>query len=243
MSAQPITFPYPTENSCTVNIDFEGNEYLLRWDGDWRQLPELTHFPTVTNATITPVLHSSSVDDIWRRSQVLKFGADAHLRVLSSCTDEFPVCKIALDARQRRLVQDEFSILRDLSSRGVPIVRTHQQPLNDEKGIFGFRMEMLADIDLETAADYIPDIEQAINDIHRCGIVLQDISPSNIMLNQHKRITLIDFGRAGYIGKKIPSCKSIGIKPTTKVFSMDADRLALDKTIGMFGTFWGQFSF
>jgi hypothetical protein len=34
MPAQPIIFSYPADKSCTVNIDFKGNKYLLRWDGD-----------------------------------------------------------------------------------------------------------------------------------------------------------------------------------------------------------------
>jgi serine/threonine protein kinase len=241
MSAQPITFPYPKDNHCTVNIDFDGNEYLLQWDGDWRELPDLTLFPLVTNATVTPVFHSSGVSDIWTRSQVLNFGADAHLRVLDSCTDEFPICKIALDGRQRLLLQDEFSILRDLSSHNIPVVRTHQQPLIDENGVFGFRMERLIDLNMETAANYIPNIRKAVDDVHRCGIVHHNLSRSNIMLNQQGLITLIDFGRAGYAGEKIPSCKRVGRKPATpEVFSKSSDLQELDRTIGMFGSSWNN---
>jgi serine/threonine protein kinase len=232
MSAQPITFTYPTGTSCTVNIDFEGKEYTVRWDGDWKVLPDLQYFPNVSNATVTLVPHTSSVNEIWATSQVLKFGADAHLRVLHSCTDEFPICKVALDVRQRRLLQEEFSILRQLSSQDVPVVRTHYQALVDEEGIFGFRMERLAAMDMKIAAKYIPQIRTAVNKIHKCGIVHHDLSPSNMMLNQKGFITLIDFGRAGYIGEEIPRDKLIGSEPTKTVFSIDADLLRLNTTIG-----------
>lgn len=231
MLAQPITFTYPKDNTCTVHIDFKGNEYLIQWNGDWRQLPDLTHFPLVTDATITRLEHSPSVSGIWATSEVLKFGADAHVRALSSCKDGFPICKVAIDTRQRLLLRDEFSILSHLVSQDAPVVRIYPQPLIDEDGIFGFRMERLFEINTETAAEYISEIENAINTIHKCGIVLYDISPSNIMLDQHGRITIIDFGRAGYIGESIPSCKAIGVKPTVELFSVDADQLALDRTI------------
>jgi serine/threonine protein kinase len=187
-------------------------------------------------AVVTQVPHSPSVNEVWTRSEVLKFGADAHVRVFHSCADEFFVCKIALDTRHRLLLHDEFSLLRDLSSHSVPVVRTHPQPLMDEDSIFGFRMERLVDINIDTTANYIPDIESAINSIHQCGIVLHDISPTNIMLNQQGRITIIDLGQAGYVGKMIPPSKTIGIKPTAGVFSINADRLALDSIIGMCGT-------
>ena len=145
-----------------------------------------------------------------------------------------PHLQVALDACQRRLLQDEFSILRRLSLHGRPVVRTHQQPLVDEDGIFGFRMERLIGINSETAAQYIPEIEKAIDSIHQCGVVVHDISPGNIMLNQQGCVTIIDFGRAGHAGETIPPWKTIRTKTTIdEVFSVDADRLALGKTAGM----------
>lgn len=133
MAAQPITFPYPSNNSCTVNIDFEGNEYLLRWDGDWRNLPDLTEF-LVNKASATPIPHSPSIHVLWTTSQVLTHGADSHIRALDSCSDGFPICKVAIDDRQRRLLEEEFVLLRRPSSDGVPVVRTHSEPLADAHG-------------------------------------------------------------------------------------------------------------
>jgi hypothetical protein len=160
MSAQPITFPYPTDKSCTVNVDFKGNEYFLRWDGDWKKLPDLTRFPRVDDASVSLIPHSSDVHKLWATSQLLKYGADSHITALDSCTDGFPICKVAINDRQRCLLREEFAIVQHLSSNKVPVVRTHREPLVDEQGIFGFRMERLVDIDLSNAAEYIHEIEK-----------------------------------------------------------------------------------
>ena len=237
MLARVITFPYPTNKSCTVNIDFKGQEYVLLWAGDWRKLPDLTLFPHVEGASVTLIPHSSRVHELWMRSRVLTYGADSHIRTLDSCIDDFPICKVAIDERQRRLLQEEFLMIRHLSSNGVPVVRTHQEPLIDEQGIFGFKMERLVDIDLNTAAKYIPDITKAIDEIHQSGVVHYDISPSNLMLNHEGLIRVIDFGRAGHIGEEIPSHKKKGIKLLANAtFSIDADENAVKETMGKFAS-------
>ena len=237
MSVRQITFPYRRDNRCTVNLDFDGREYLLQWDGDWQRIPDLTQFPSVPNGTVTGIAHSPKVDEIWMTSDVLKFGADAHLRESRTVEDNFPVCKVAINAHQRCLLRDEFFILRFLSTHGLPVVRSCSEPLVDEEGIFGYRMEKLIDIDMDNATKYVPEIEEAVAAIHSVGVALYDISPSNIMLDMQGRITMIDFGRAGYIGEEIPSCKVIGTDPTTKVFSPQLDSLALNSVIGMLNPF------
>jgi serine/threonine protein kinase len=124
-----------------------------------------------------------------------------------------------------------------LPSNGVPVVRTHREPLINEQGIFGFRIERLVDIDINTAAKYLPEIEKAIDDIHRSGVVRHDISLSNLMLNHEEFIRVIYFGRAGYIGEEVPSYKNKGIKPPANaIFSVDSDKNALKETIGMFSS-------
>lgn len=196
MPAQPITPPYSVGKSLAINIDFKGNEYLLRWDGDWRITPDLTLFPLVDDASVTLIPHSKRINELWATSEVLAYGADSHIRVLDSCGDEFSVCKVAINDRQRRLLQEEFSILQHLSSKDIPVVRVQQEPLTDEQGIFGFRMERLSNIDIDNAAEYISEIAKAFEEVHQSGVVHNDISPSNIMLNQKGLVTIIDFGRA-----------------------------------------------
>jgi serine/threonine protein kinase len=178
---------------------------------------------------VTIVTHSDSVHELWATSRLLKFGADSHVRIFNCCTDEFPVCKVAIDDRQRRLLQEEFSILQHLSSEDIPVVRIHQEPLSDEQGIFGFRMERLFDMDIDTAAKYIPEVAKAFDAVHRSGVVHHDISPSNLMLNHDGKITIIELGRAGYIGEDVPSYKVVGNTPKEKeIFSVDSDISSLE---------------
>jgi len=144
-----------------LNLDFDGHEYLLQWDGDWNQIADLIQFPSVPNGTTNPVAHSPETDEIWKASDVLGslgFGADAHLRELRNSNDEFPVCKVAINAHQRRLLYDEFLILRVLSAHDLPVVRTYSEHLVDEEGIFGYRMQKLVNINMDNAAEYVPDI-------------------------------------------------------------------------------------
>ncbi|OBT87950.1 hypothetical protein VE02_04530 [Pseudogymnoascus sp. 03VT05] len=231
---RPITPAYPIDKSPAVNIDFKGDEYLLRWDGDWRKTPDLTSFPLVNNATVTLIPHSERVKDLWATSQVLEYGADSHIRILDSCADEFSVCKVAIDDRQRRLLKDEFSILQHLSSKDIPVVRVHQEPLTDEQGIFGFRMERLFKIEMDNAADYIPEIAKAFGEVHQSGVVHHDISPSNIMLNQKGQVTIIGFGRAGYIGQEVPSIKAVGKPKEKEIYSVESDNASLERVNGIF---------
>ncbi|KFY25146.1 hypothetical protein V493_04810 [Pseudogymnoascus sp. VKM F-4281 (FW-2241)] len=234
MPPQPITFTYPIEKSSAININFNGFEYLLRWDGDWRKLPDLTSFPLVNNASVTLIPHTERVNELWATSEVLTYGADSHIRILDSCADAFSVCKVAINNRQRRLLREEFSVIRHLSSKDVPVVCVHEEPLTDEHGIFGFRMERLSDINIGNAADYISEIALAFAEVHRNGVVHHDISPSNIMLNQKGKITIIDFGRAGYIGQEVPSIKTVGKPKENAIYSVESDNDSLEKVNGMY---------
>lgn len=231
MPAQPITLPSPIDKSLAINIDFNGDEYLVRWDG---KTPDLTSFPLVDNASVALISHTKRVKELWATSQVLAYGADSHIRTLDSCGDEFSVCKVAINDRQRQLLREEFSILRDLSSKDIPVVRVHQEPLVDEHGIFGFRMERLSGIDIENGAEHMSEIKKAFEEVHRNGIVHHDIHPSNIMLNKEGLVTIIDFGRAGYIGQEVPALKIIRKSKEKAFYSVESDHVCLQRVNGMY---------
>ena len=191
-------------------------------------------FPLVDDASVTLIPHSKRINELWATSEVLAYGADSHIRVLDSCRDEFSVCKVAINDRQRRLLQEEFSILQHLSSKDIPVVRVQQEPLTDEQGIFGFRMERLSNIDIDNAAEYISEIAKAFEEVHQSGVVHNDISPSNIMLNQKGLVTIIDFGRAGYIGQVVPSIKSVRKPKEGGIYSVESDNDSLKRVNGMY---------
>jgi serine/threonine protein kinase len=95
-------------------------------------------------------------------------------------------------------------------------------------------MQRLDVLEGESGAKYILALNEAVDVIHRAGIIHHDLSPSNLMLDQQGLIRIIDFGRAGYIGKKIPRCKRMGRETATN-FSVGANLSTLEKTIGKFG--------
>lgn len=98
----------------------------------------LGSFPQVSGATVTSISHSPEANELWAKSQVLCCGADSHIRLLdqgpASREEQFPVCKVATNDRQRRFIVDEFEILRDLASNAAPAVQVHPEPLVDGKG-------------------------------------------------------------------------------------------------------------
>ncbi|KZF21679.1 hypothetical protein L228DRAFT_248402 [Xylona heveae TC161] len=94
-------------------------------------------------------------------------------------------------------------------------------------------MERLSSMDINTAAEYIPEVKKAVNDIHQAGVVHYDISPSNLMFNKENAITVIDFGRAGYIGQQIPPHRRTGVqRPEMDTYSTESDIDALKRTAG-----------
>ncbi|KAI9674985.1 MAG: hypothetical protein M1817_001391 [Caeruleum heppii] len=92
-------------------------------------------------------------------------------------------------------------------------------------------MEKLVAINIAEMAQYIPNIREAIDDIHESGIVHNDLSPSNLMLNHQGVLTVIDFGHAGHIGQEIPPHKTKGKDSTRNVFSVDIEQQNLCKLI------------
>ncbi|KAI9809843.1 MAG: hypothetical protein M1825_000276 [Sarcosagium campestre] len=237
MDIQAITCTYHIGGSPAMNIDVNGKEYLVQWSKSIKS-PDLSRFPQVEDAIITAIPHSAGVQKLWSESKVLKYGGDGHIRVLESCKDDFPICKVAIDERQRYLLRGEFSMVQNLASKDLPIVRIHADPLVDEEGIFGFRMEELFPIDVEGAAKYSSEITKAIREINRHGVVHYDIQPCNIMQNKEGLITIIDFGRAGFVGQVIPAERIVGFptsdEPEKEIYTIESDLKSLKWVLSYF---------
>ncbi|KAK0754183.1 hypothetical protein B0T18DRAFT_314478, partial [Schizothecium vesticola] len=191
-----------------ANMDFRRREYRVSWKGNWRNFPDLASFQQISGATVTSIPHSPEVDKLWAKSRVLCYGVDSHIRLLdqgsaSGEEEQFPVCKVAANDRQRRFIADEFEMLRDLCSSATSVVRVHPEPLVDEKGIFGFRMEKLLAIGPDTAIDR-SDLVRCLEHIHETGIVHNDFHRMNVMMNDQGQLVAIDFGRSGRVGSEIP---------------------------------------
>lgn len=65
----------------------------------------------------------------------------------------------------------------------------------------------------EAAKDIFLNLLNALQDIHDKGIVHQDISPGNILLNKKNQLKIIDFGSAQVPGSRITSVAEMMIKP------------------------------
>lgn len=216
-SAQPITDVYPFQGKCAFNVDFQHKEFRVCWSGNWLQPPSLADFPAsveLAGATIEEIPHSPEVDEVWLFSRAIGHGANSHIRLLEDSIDGFPICKVAINEQQRGMIADEFSLLQRLAT-GAPkarIVRTLPEPLQDQAGIFGFRMMKLKPILYDEVARYYNEILEVLGHIHSAGIVHFDISWTNIMLDHHGDITLIDFGHAGLSGQDVPPHKQRRVK-------------------------------
>ncbi|KAK8121328.1 serine/threonine kinase family protein [Apiospora kogelbergensis] len=232
MEPAPITFVYPFNGQCALNFDYDGKEYRVCWAGDWRRPPDLSRFPHTTNFNVRELPHSEDEKEVWASSKVIAYGADSHVReFLDPC--DFPLCKIAIDHRQRQLLQKEFDILCHLSSCGAPVVHTCTEPLLDENGMFGFKMQRLQNIEYRNLAVLKIELEEAIKQVHGAGIIHGDISPSNILQNSHGRITLIDFGRAGVLGEHVSQEHMRFREQHFENYTKTMDYEKMEQTIGM----------
>ena len=201
--AYPITPPYATSsNHYACGVDYHRKEYVVGWSGPW-QTPSLVGFPHIEGLAIKEVYQSVERQRCWQHSTLLAYGSYAYVRVFDEPSD-FPILKMSHNGDAKRLfIRNEFEILKSLNS--LPVVRVQRDPISDERGLFGFRMQELYGIDVGELAKRLDELEEAIKTVHRAGIVINDVSISNIMRDAEGNIRLIDFGFAGRVGHKVPA--------------------------------------
>jgi len=70
--------------------------------------------------------------------------------------DRYPVVKIAHPNDEcRRLVEREYNVMRDLSDLDA-VAQVAGEPLADQDGVFGFRLELLHRVELEAVSWRVP---------------------------------------------------------------------------------------
>ena len=131
-----------------------------------------------------------------------------------------------------RLFRQEAHVLRQLQHPGIPQVETDFifSPRNGPKQLHCIVMEKIPGSDLETwlkhnppllpeqAIDWLRQLTEILDYVHRNGFFHRDIKPSNIMVRPDGRLVLIDFGAARKITKTYQEKIDLG-QETTGVYS------------------------
>lgn len=237
--AVQITDVYKFNEKWAINVDFKKEEYRVCWIGSWRDVPDLTTFPHIhgtTTTSTTRIPHSTAVRELWAKSSTVCYGGDSHIRLLDPrLQDAFSICKVAVHVRQRQSIQDEFDLLRSLSDKNAPVVSVHPDPLVDEDGIFGFKMEQLFKVEQKKLRTRLGDIHDTMTEIHDSGIVHNDFHPGNIMQRSNGDLIVIDFGRSGPVGHEIPPEKQSPLWKEPK-FSFEADNIMFKRFFSWYET-------
>lgn len=95
-------------------------------------------------------------------------------------------------------------MLKEMKRRSLPVPSFGKEPLIDEEGIFGYRMELLLPIDLYDLEAVSEELGAIIDRVHGCELSHGDLNPSDIVRNASGDIVFIDPRFAGPIGQEIP---------------------------------------
>jgi tRNA A-37 threonylcarbamoyl transferase component Bud32 len=209
-------------------IEHQNKPYSITWNGTAKQ-PDITQLSTRLDWKCRPVDLGLEMSDIWSDSMFVNYGADAILRC--SHLSPYPIIKLAHDGEEFRLrVQHEFEIIQDMSrnAMSLPIPKVDGQPLLDDQGIFGYRLEYLFCLEKNELLRRLPEVREAVQQLHEAGFSHGDLSQSNIMKKKEGAIVLIDFGYAGKIGTQVPLSVPQWVYEDG-IVAIDADQQALER--------------
>ncbi|KAF2241454.1 hypothetical protein BU26DRAFT_535376 [Trematosphaeria pertusa] len=202
-AAIPITPPSSSGGVYHCNIEYHGQLYSLSWTGD-PQYPDLSSFPSILAGELCLVKQSPKMLDLKRRSAFVAAGAHASVRRLPSSA--FPMVKLAHpDEFSAALIRREYEMIKRLSQLALPVPDIFEAPIFENSRICGYRMEELHNISYEEMQNLSREIRMAVAELHQAGYSHGDLSPSNVMKNNHGRIILIDVSFSGRLDEQIPS--------------------------------------
>jgi tRNA A-37 threonylcarbamoyl transferase component Bud32 len=212
----------------TCIIEHQNKPYSITWSRSAKQ-PDITQLSTKPDWKCKQVDLGLEISDIWSGSMFVNYGADAILRC--SHSGLYPIIKLAHQGEEFHLrIQHEFGIIQDMSrnAMSLPIPKVDEHPLLDDQGIYGYRLEHLFCLEKNELLQRLPEIRQAVQQLHEAGFSHGDLSQSNVMKNKGGAIVLIDFGYAGKIGTQVPSSVPRWVYENA-VVTVDADLQALER--------------
>ena len=225
--AQPISPPVNAagKSQYSYYVDFQSRIYQIYWTNTL-QHPNLSRFPTI-DGTAHLVMLSDKMAKVWAASKLLNYGTDGCIRCLH--LEPLPIIKIAHPNRLSRLrVQHEFEMLKEMKHCSLPIPSFGHEPLIDDEGIFGYRMELLFPIDFSDVSAVSEDLKAIVSRVHDCGFSHGDLNPSNVMRNSSGSLVLIDPSFSGPNGRLVPDhIPSSQYKGTTFCTTTDEEYLKM----------------
>ncbi|KAI7282545.1 hypothetical protein KC345_g3414 [Hortaea werneckii] len=95
-------------------------------------------------------------------------------------------------------------MLKKMRRHSLPVPIFDDNPMIDNEGIFGYRMEQLFSIDFSNTQAISDDLKTLVNQVHDSGFSHGDLHPSNVMRNGNGSLVLIDPSRGGPLGQEVP---------------------------------------
>lgn len=199
-----ITLPQRAEvpGYRQIIVDYNRKPFSITWQRELR-CPDLSRFPTFTDAIVSPISQTASMKELWAQSVPFGYGSCASVRLQDGVC--FPMLKLAQsNTRFIEMIQREFALLTSMALLDLPVVQVDQQPILDNGEVCGCRMKRLSAMCRSTLISRRSDIQDALGRLHAAGFCHGDIRGDHIMEDEAGRIIFIDFGLGGRIGTDFP---------------------------------------
>ena len=208
-TSAPFSYNFPNTD-CTrihqyIEIDDQPKEASWRYKraGPTLTFPlDLTKTRPEMDLVIRDLQFSDVKRDLWRQSTLLGYGSDGCVRLEGDSAH--PVIKLAhprLEHYQR--IQNEFEVMRKLSHLSF-VAKIGSEPLKDQEGIFGFRLELLEVVEPKEATARKEEIMDFLAELHRAEYCHGDLQYRNVMKRKDGELVLIDFAYGGALGGAVP---------------------------------------
>jgi len=209
-----------TRDHCYIEVDGQLKEASWRYERGQAFPQDFTDTSPELDILIHDQQLSDAMSDLWKISTLMGYGSDAVVRLQGESA--YPVIKLAHpkpECRQR--IQKEFEVMRRLSHLGF-VAKISPEPLKDEEGIFGFRLERLHKMTKEETTSRKGEIGTLVEQLHQTGYCHGDIHFCNIMKRGNEELALIDFAYAGALGELVPDHVPKYMHPT-RVYQVEVD--------------------